>query len=209
MNLKMILPALAISVCCGIAAPANATPYNPITWSVTGTFDDSTTFSGSFSLNVDGYFTTPFSITTSNGDLTGAIYDISGIGAGGAIPGSGPPYFGFNAVLYPSTGQNPVETLQLVFQNSLETPGVDPIIGGIIVDGLVTGPSFECYAFSCPGADTGTGGPDTRFVFSGAATTPNLSGTPIPTALPLTATALGLGYLITRKRRPVVHQLPA
>jgi hypothetical protein len=192
MRLKWFLAALAIALYCGAEVRANATSYNPITWTVSGTFDDSTTFSGTFSLNSDGYLTDVTSITTNPGTLTGQTYVTADVGAGGVIPSS-PPINGFTLTLYvPVSDPTSAETLQLVFLNSLETPGSDPIVGGF------GGPSYECYAFTCPGTD----GVDTRFVASATA----ISSTPLPATLPLMATALGLCCMIARVRRRVKRQ---
>ena len=138
----LLLLAASITSLCGATHPANATPYNPITWTVTGDFDDGTTFSGTFSLNGYGYLTAPTSVMTNTGLLPAETYtntDPSGI-----VPGA-PPADGFFVTIY---GSNPVsaDTLELVFSNSLETPGTDPLIGG------VNGPSYQCLAFTCGGA---------------------------------------------------------
>ena len=70
----LLLLAASITSLCGTTYPANATPYNPITWTVTGDFDDGTTFSGTFSLNGYGYLTAPTSIMTNTGFLPAETY---------------------------------------------------------------------------------------------------------------------------------------
>jgi hypothetical protein len=180
----LALLAGAISFC-GATHPAQATPYNPITWTVTGDFDDGTTFSGTFSLNGYGYLTAPTSIMTNPGLLPAETYTASDPVS---IVPSSPPADGFYITIY---GSDPVsaDTLELVFSNSLETPGTDSLIGG------VNGPSYECLAFTCGGTD----GVNTRYVTSGSAIS-----TPLPAAWSLMFLGLaGLGFATYRRRSSV------
>ena len=180
----LLLLAASITSLCGTTYSATATPYNPITWTVTGNFDDGTTFSGTFSLNGYGYLTAPTSVMTNTGLLPAETYtntDPSGI-----VPGT-PPADGFYVTIY---GSNPpsADTLELVFSNSLEAPGTDPLIGG------VNGPSYECLAFTCGGLD----GVNTRYVTLGSAVS-----TPVPAAWSLMLLGLaGVGFAAVRRRSP-------
>jgi len=176
-------------VCCGISSPASAVPYNPITWDVTGALDDGGTVSGSFSLNGYGYLSGG-SITITGGSLlTPTTFYFAGVPAGGIIPGT-PPANGID--FYLAGGQ---EVLQIVFNSSLETPGTNPISGGI------NGASFECLSWSCP-----PGGVDL------VTTTYFTSGSAVATPLPATWTMMlaglgGLGFFAYRakkNRRPAV-----
>jgi hypothetical protein len=185
MNLRWILGACAIGACLGFGAPANASPlpYNPITWLVTGTFDDGGTLSGSFSFDGYGYLQSADITTTPGVTLPGQTY-IWPVGSfANIIPGSPPPdgidlFVGYNQVL------------QLVFNNSLETPGIDPL--------NVTDVSFECVSFSCPPG--GTDFVNTRYFTAGVATSPLTAlATPLPsTWTMLIAGFIGLGFFAYR-----------
>jgi hypothetical protein len=181
-NMRALALLVGVISLCGAIHPAQATPYNPITWSVTGDFDDGTTFSGTFSLNGYGYLTAPTSIMTNSGLLPAETYTASDPVS--IVPGS-PPANGFYITIY---GSDPVsaDTLELVFSNSLETPGMDPLIGG------VNGPSYECLAFTCGGTD----GVNTRYVTLGSAIS-----TPLPAAWSLMLLGLAaLGFVAYRRR---------
>jgi hypothetical protein len=175
-------------VCCGISSPASAVPYNPITWDVSGTFDDGGTFSGAFTLNVYGYLASGSITTTLGTTLPGTTYNVVAVPHGGIIPGT-PPADGID--LYVGYG----EILQIVFTKSLETLGTDLIVVGL------NGPSFECYSFSCPpgGAD----GVTTRYIATGSAV-----ATPLPSTWTMMLAGLGglgfFAYRATKNRRPAV-----
>ena len=180
----------AIAGFCCANAPASANTYNPITWDVSGTFDDGGTFSGSFSLNVYGYLTQADITTTGGSTLPGTTYNISTIGTYSNIILTTPPADGIDLLV----GYNQV--LQIVFQNSLEIPGTDSIVVG------VGGPSFECNSISCPPG--GTDGVDTRYIASGVATTPLPS-----TWTMLIAGCVGLGFFVYRGSRKNTAELAA
>jgi hypothetical protein len=111
--------------------------------------------------------------------LTGATYAIPG-----SFPNGGVPANAFDIT------NGFFQNLQITFENPLTTPGIDPILIGTT--------SFECYAWSCPGPDTGQPGADTRYFTAGSAT--SASATPLPASLPLMGSMLGAGYWLLRRR---------
>jgi PEP-CTERM motif len=120
-----------------------------VTYIVSGTFDDSTTLSGEFTVDIYGYVElSSLFLTTSNGTITGYVYtsataDPDGCGANCVGYGrTSPPYFG---------------GLQLTFMNPLGSSAPDPIVGG---EG---GPSWENLSYTI-------GGPPIRYLANGVAT---------------------------------------
>jgi hypothetical protein len=120
-----------------------------VTYIITGTFDDSTSLSGEFTVNTYGYVDlASLQLTTLNGTISEYVYtaptaDPDGCGADCIGYGrTTPPYFG---------------GLQLTFVNPLGSSGSDPIIGG---EG---GPSWENLSYTI-------GGPPIRYLVTGVAT---------------------------------------
>jgi hypothetical protein len=168
-------PAIFALAAVGVVAGPPASKAD-VTYIVSGTFDDSTTLSGKFTVNVYGYVElSSLDLTTSNGTIssyvyTGATADPDGCGTNCVGYGrTSPPYFG-----------GP----QLTFTNPLGSPGPDPIIVG---EG---GPSWENLSYS-------VGGPPIRFLATGIAT-------PVPepaTWAMLIAGFAGLGAVGYRRAR--------
>ncbi len=165
-------------VCCGISSPASA-----LVWTLTGTFDDEGTVSGSFSWTVYNYLDSTggsLLITTTPGEtLSGTTYSIPPSNPSGGSP-PGPNGFIIT--------NNYDQVLSIEFQNPLTTPGVDPIVVGAY--------SYECFSYGCPPG--GTDFFDTRYFTGGYA----VAATPLPAALPLFAGGLGaVGLLGWRRKR--------
>jgi hypothetical protein len=159
-----------------LASPAKA---HTIDWTLSGTFIDGGTFSGTFQIDSTAGYLLPdsYDITTTAGFVWGGDEYVP-------TPGyiESEYFVGFQfeiidlGVLWPT---EPYVNLQ--FEDSLTTPGVDI---------LNTATSFECgNNFSCTGA--------LRFVASGEA----VSATPLPAALPLFATGLGVTGLFGWRRK--------
>ena len=151
----------------------------PLTWNVTGVFDDGGAVSGQFTIDTSGYYDEPTALTTA-GSLIGA-FDYSLALPNQIIPPT-PPAFGvvFYSDFY-------VRTLQMMFENSLEVASAD---NPIVISSL----SFECDSY-CPDS-----GAKTRFFVSGYASV--ASATPLPAALLLFAGGLGaLALGLSRRRR--------
>jgi len=102
-----------------------------VVWTVSGTFDDGTTLTGSFTTNVYGFLEDNYSLTTqSEGAFTGFTYN------------SSDSYFS-NGTFYVDFQPGYEQDLHLVFADSLSVPNLNnPLVGG--------GPSYECQgSFSC------------------------------------------------------------
>jgi len=176
MKLRTFL-AIAGLATAGVAAGATASKAD-VTYIITGTFDDSTTLSGEFTVNVYGYIElASLQLTTLAGAISGYSYTAATAdpdGCGTNCVGYGrtnPPYFG---------------GLQLTFVNPLGSSGSDPIVGG---EG---GPSWENLSYTI-------GGPPIRYLVTGVATT-----VPEPaTWAMMIAGFLGLGLVGYRRARAV------
>ncbi len=152
----------------------------PTTWVLqNATLDDGGTVSGEFTIGPYGYLISPINLTTSAGSLlSGFSYTASD--PSDIVPGT-PPAYGVD-FFSPSYDLD----LHIVFQNSLELGGPNPII-------LTS--SYECAAFTCPGPDTGSPGANTRFFTGGDAV-------PAPEPASFGLLALGaLGVIIQRCRQ--------
>jgi hypothetical protein len=179
MSFKSIFAASALAMMVGVSAPANA-----LTWTVSGTFEDSGTASGFFGWTVydvlDSSGGSLNIVTTSGGLLPGTTYSVPG-----SFPDGSAPTNGFVIT------NGYFEILSIQFLNPLTVPGIDPIVIGAS--------SFECFSFSCPpgGPDAGPGA-NTRYFTAGEAV---VTATPVPAALPLFAGGLGLVGMLARRRK--------
>jgi hypothetical protein len=167
MNLRTLSAAAALAIA-GVACGASSSKAD-VTYIVTGTFDDTTALTGSFTVDVYGYVElASLNLTTVPGTITGYSYTASTAdpdGCGTDCIGYGrttPPYFG---------------GLQLTFEHPLGSPGPDPIVVG---EG---GPSWENLSYAIAG-------PPIRYIATGVAT-------PVPepaTWAMLLAGFAGLGF---------------
>jgi hypothetical protein len=178
---KLLGGVLGAITCAGVVGGGSHVAYAlPTTWVLqNATLDDGGTVSGEFTIGPYGYLISPISITTSAGSLLGghsyAASDPSDI-----VP-STPPAYGVD-FFSPSYNLD----LHIVFQNSLESSGPNPII---------LASSYECAAYTCPGPDTGSPGANTRFFTGGDAV-------PAPEPASLGLLALGaVGVIIQRRRQ--------
>lgn len=159
----------------------------PLTWNVTGVFDDGGTVTGQFTIDVYGYYDEPTALIT-GGSLIGPFtYSL-------ALPQQiippTPPAFG--VVFYSEYSDR---ALQIMFLNSLEIGSANNPID------LSASASFECLSYTCPGPGTPDADANTRFFVSGFASVAQ-AATPLPAALPMFATGLaGLGWLARRRRK--------
>ncbi|MDN3278961.1 PEP-CTERM sorting domain-containing protein [Frankia sp. RB7] len=123
-----------------------------VVWSVNGTFQDGTSLTGTFTINVYGYLAKNYSLTTqANGDFSGFTYTSSN------------SYFS-NGTFYVDFQPGYKQDLHLAFLDSLLTPNPDnPILGAT---SPATGPSYECInSYSCYDLGGGT----VRYLGSGFA----------------------------------------
>ena len=107
-----------------------------VVWTVSGTFDDGTTLTGTFTTDVYGYLEHNYSLTTqSEGAFTDFTYNPSD------------SYFS-NGTFYVDFQPRYEQDLHLVFADSLSVPNLNnPLVGGGPSGG---GPSYECQgSFSC------------------------------------------------------------
>jgi hypothetical protein len=184
---KLAAGALAVAIVAGVVGACSTTAFAlPTTWVLQGAeLDDGGTVSGQFTIGPYGYLIAPIAVTTTAGTLLpGFSYappDPSDI-----VPGT-PPAFGVD-FFSPSYNLD----LHIVFQNSLESSGPNPI---------VLASSYECSAFTCPGPDTGSPGADTRFFTAG-----EVVAAPEPASVGLLALGVGaIGIIALRRRRGSAH----
>jgi len=179
---KLMGGVLAVAIGAGVAAAgSDAALALPTTWMLQGaTFDDGGTASGEFTIGPYGYLIAPISVTTTAGTLLGGFSYVP-TDPSDIVPGT-PPAYGVD-FFSPSYNLD----LHIVFQNSLESTGPNPI---------VLASSYECAAFTCPGPDTYSPGADTRFFTGGEA----VAAAPEPASF--TLLALGaMGVIVLRRRR--------
>ena len=120
-----------------------------VTYIISGVFDDATTLSGEFTVDVYGYVElSSLSLTTVDGTIAGYVYTASTADPDGC---------GTNCAGYGRTSPPYLGGLQLTFMNPLGSSAPDPIIGG---EG---GPSWENLSYTI-------GGPPIRYLASGVAT---------------------------------------
>ncbi|MBL8837996.1 MAG: hypothetical protein JNL66_17220 [Alphaproteobacteria bacterium] len=161
------------------AAQAAPTLY----WSVSGTFDDGTNFSGIFATNVYGFLQPPLAITTEDGIILGAVYPQPG------APSASIDNATKSIVVFNRPGYNGFFELDFLYDLTVyPASGVNPIVIGAL--------SYECngYQFAIPN-DPASCTRIERYVVSGLATVAE------PAALPLIAGALiGLALFSRRQR---------
>ena len=168
--------AMAASVVLGptIISPADAATVD---WTLTGvTFDDGGGASGTFSIDTTTGLLTAYNITTTAGtSLAGTLYEPSTSNIFSQNQWSP------NSFIITS---NASPYINFAFVSPLTSPGFNLFV----TSGFLAG-SWECFDSSCA--------PPQRLVVSGAAT-----ATPLPAALPLFASGLGLlGFARWRRRR--------
>lgn len=147
MKLGTLAAILALAVA-GLGAGTSSSKAD-VTYIVSGTFDNSTTLSGEFTVDVYGYVELySLSLTTLDGTITGYAYT-------GAT--ADPDGCGANCVGYGRTSPPYLGGLQLTFMNPLGSSAPDPIVGG---EG---GPSWENLSYTI-------GGPPIRYLANGVAT---------------------------------------
>src|SRR5271168_1998149 len=130
---KLMGGVLAVAIGAGVAAAgSDAALALPTTWMLQGaTFDDGGTASGEFTIGPYGYLIEPISLTTTAGSLLGG-FSYTGTNPSDIVP-STPPAYGVD-FFSPSYNLD----LHIVFQNPLDSSGVDPI---------VLASSYECAAY--------------------------------------------------------------
>ena len=147
--------------------------------------DDGGTVSGQFTIGPYGYLIAPIAVTTTAGTLLHG-FSYTQTDPSNIVPGT-PPAFGVD-FFSPTYNLD----LHIVFQNSLESSGPNPI---------VLASSYECMAFTCPGPDTGSPGADTRFFTAG-----EVVAAPEPASVGLLALGVGaIGIIAIRRRRGSAH----
>ena len=117
-----------LSFVIGAASPAKA----DVVWTVTGTFDDGSSLSGSFTTNVYGYLENNYSLTTSIARSVHRLYFHSS-----------DSYYS-NGTFYVDFQPGYQQDLHLTFLDSLTVNSNNPLVGG------AGGPSYECQgSYSC------------------------------------------------------------
>ena len=178
MNRSWTLALSAVCAAAGLAAaPSMASADTE--WLVNATFDDGTTLTGTFVVNVYGYLESANLQTDTNGAFTAFDYKTTNSSVATGV--SSPYYIDFQPG-YQSD-------LHVVFADALTVGSQDnPIVIG--------GASFECQgSFSCFDG----GGGNTRFIGSGSA-----QAVPEPAVWALIfAGFAGLGGALRGRRRPL------
>lgn len=176
--IRAVLVALGLLSIGGPAAQAAPTLY----WSVSGLFDDGTSFSGIFATNVYGFLQPPLAITTEDGTILGAFYPQPG------APSASIDNATKSIVVFNRPGYNGFFELDFLYDLTVyPASGVNPIVIGAL--------SYECngYQFAIPN-DPSSCTRTERYVVSGLATVPE------PRAIALLAAAL-FGFAVLAPRR--------
>jgi len=184
---KLAAGALAVAIVAGVVGACSTTAFaRPTTWVLQGAeLDDGGTVSGQFTIGPYGYLIAPIAVTTTAGTLLGG-FSYAPADPSDIVPNA-PPAFGVD-FFSPSYNLD----LHIVFQNSLESSGPDPI---------ALASSYECAAFTCPGPDTGYPGADTRFFISG-----EVVAAPEPAGFGLLILGIvAIGIITLRRRRAGAH----
>ena len=180
--------ALAAAALVGMAGAASAA--TPVTWNVTGVFNDGGTLSGTFTMDEYDFLLSDFSLTTTAGSLEpGFTYTAGNAYFSNTNPDYAPTpiYIDFQPQYF--------SNLHIQFANDLGVAApTNQIIGGY------QGPSFECLnSWSCPAP--GFDGYAVRYLVSGEAT---LVADAVPEPATWASMILGLGAigagLRTRRR---------
>jgi hypothetical protein len=187
LNCRRLMMSAVTAAAVTFATAANALP---LTWYFSGIFDDGGKISGQFTIEVYGYLGAPTSLTTTDGSVLAGMTYSRPPNPTSIIPNTPPAY----GVAFYSPNYN--RALQLMFLNSLEVPGINPL-------DLTHSASFECFAWSCPGPGLPNDNANTRFFVSGLASTnaEALAETPLPAALPLFASGVALLGFFGRRRK--------
>ena len=186
-GLSTIFAASALAIAGQGVTSAHATPvYNePI--SVVASFDDGTTLTGQFELNVYGYGNgNPWTFVTQAGHSENgtAIAGYTFTQASGNLGSTSAP----NTIAINVQNGNYTETLTLTFAHALNVGGVDQIVTGSVAYYPNTPNSGEC-------ANTFTCGPSNeRLIAQGVAFVPE------PGSLAIISVAFGTVGLFTRRR---------
>jgi hypothetical protein len=180
--------AVAAATLLGMASAASAA--TPVTWNVTGVFNDGGTLSGTFTMDEYDFLLDNFSLTTTAGSLeAGGTYTKDNSFFSNTNPDYAP------TPIYIDFQPGYASALHIQFANDLGVAApTDQIIGGY------QGPSFECLnSYSCPDA----GNLDNyalRYLVSGEATLVD-GGVPEPATWGLMIMGLGgIGAALRRRR---------
>ena len=149
-----------------------------VTWLVNGTFDDGTTVTGTFDINVYGYLESADLKTETKGVFTGFEYTTAS------------PIYIATGVTFVDFQPSYQSDLHLTFADNLGVAEADnPIIGGEM------GPSYECQgSYSCYVPSGG----NTRYIASGSA---SAGAVPEPETWALMISGFGLAGAALRGRR--------
>ena len=187
------LCAVAATALLGAAGAASAA--TPVTWNVTGVFNDGGALSGTFTMNEYDFLLNDFSLTTTAGSLEpGFTYTK----ATSYFSNTNPTYA--PTPIYIDFAPQYFADLHIQFANDLGVAApTDLIIGGY------QGPSFECQnSWSCP--NPGSVGYAVRYLVSGQAT---LAGAVVPEPASWAVMMLGLGGIGAALRTRRRHQTAA
>lgn len=176
MKIRQTIAASIIAVCAFGVSAANA----DVQWLVDGTFNDTGTVTGTFTIDAYGYLLNNFNLQTT---------------AGTALPGfdynSTDSYFS-NGTFYVDAQPGYQADLHLQFLNDLEVAAsTDPLVGGF------GGPSYECVgSYSCYVPSGGV----TRYITDGFAT-----AVPEPATWAMFLVGFGaVGFAMRRSLRNIV-----
>jgi hypothetical protein len=138
--MKQILRMFALFVgALGFFAGGASGAKADVVWTVSGTFDDHTVLTGTFTTNVYGFLENNYSLTTQADAVLGFV---------GFTYTSSNSYYS-NGTFYVDFQPGYAQDLHLQFADNLAVPNLDnPIMGAS--GSPPTGPSFECQgSFSC------------------------------------------------------------